>query len=216
VRSCGCLRSYDRALAKKKSYSSEYKIGQKFNAFTVTGCVEPSNGNNGGGVWTCVCDCGKTMARTGRQLIYGKGHRGCTRPDLYRRSNADDKRQLTISNQYTQHKKRCKLKGIEHLDFTDWESVVFRPCHYCGLIDERSYTNKYIQSYGEEIINLYKVKINGVDRLDSSIGYTLSNCVPCCFFCNTAKYAHEENYFLSRIKQIYEFRRLGEFTPTAP
>ncbi len=28
---------------------------------------------------------------------------------------------------------------------------------------------------------------NGVDRVDSSRGYTLDNCVPCCYKCNIAK-----------------------------
>lgn len=28
---------------------------------------------------------------------------------------------------------------------------------------------------------------NGVDRVDNAVGYTMSNCVPCCFLCNRAK-----------------------------
>lgn len=28
---------------------------------------------------------------------------------------------------------------------------------------------------------------NGVDRLDSSMGYTPDNCVPCCWECNNMK-----------------------------
>lgn len=27
----------------------------------------------------------------------------------------------------------------------------------------------------------------GIDRVDNNIGYTISNCVSCCFYCNTIK-----------------------------
>ena len=50
---------------------------------------------------------------------------------------------------------------------------------------------------------------NGVDRIDSSLGYSVNNCLPCCEKCNKMKLVYETNDFLNHIKQIYEFNNLN-------
>ena len=52
-------------------------------------------------------------------------------------------------------------------------------CHYCGAPPKRQFKVGG-KSYGFYIYN-------GVDRLDNSIGYEFSNCVPCCWPCNKTK-----------------------------
>jgi hypothetical protein len=44
-----------------------------------------------------------------------------------------------------------------------FESLVKSDCAYCGL------------------------KGGGIDRVDSQLGYIISNCVPCCRYCNSSK-----------------------------
>lgn len=44
----------------------------------------------------------------------------------------------------------------------------------------------------------------GVDRVDSSIGYTLENCVPCCQSCNTMKMDMDLRRWISKMKRILE------------
>ena len=43
---------------------------------------------------------------------------------------------------------------------------------------------------------------NGIDRLDSSIGYEITNCVPCCWTCNRSKGQVDPLTFVDRAKQI--------------
>lgn len=43
----------------------------------------------------------------------------------------------------------------------------------------------------------------GIDRVNNSIGYELSNCVPCCSTCNSAKGELSTQEFLNWIKRIY-------------
>jgi hypothetical protein len=50
-------------------------------------------------------------------------------------------------------------------------------CTYCGVPPVQPFVYK-----GEE-----RFEYNGVDRVDSSKGYTPANCVPCCEVCNKAK-----------------------------
>lgn len=43
-----------------------------------------------------------------------------------------------------------------------------------------------------------------IDRVDSSLGYTIDNCAPCCGKCNLMKYTHSVHDFLSHINKIYQ------------
>lgn len=54
-----------------------------------------------------------------------------------------------------------------------------KPCHYCGDDSERGY-----------------------DRVDSSIGYLLTNLVPCCYPCNRMKNNLDYNLFIEKCKKI--------------
>lgn len=44
----------------------------------------------------------------------------------------------------------------------------------------------------------------GIDRVNNLVGYEISNCVPCCFSCNSAKKEFTEQEFINWIKQVYE------------
>ena len=48
------------------------------------------------------------------------------------------------------------------------------------------------------------LKCNGVDRINSNIGYTEENTVPCCKYCNTAKNTMTQNEFKMWIKRVYK------------
>lgn len=49
------------------------------------------------------------------------------------------------------------------------------------------------------------IKTIGIDRVDSSIGYSLENCVSCCFTCNRMKMADSKEDFLIQIEKIYKY-----------
>lgn len=66
----------------------------------------------------------------------------------------------------------------EIMDMTDM------PCEYCGVETED------------------KVNRNGIDRLDSSKGYILDNCVSCCGVCNMMKGQIDPLTFIERCAHI--------------
>lgn len=49
-----------------------------------------------------------------------------------------------------------------------------------------------------------KSNAGGIDRVDSGICYTETNCVPCCYNCNRMKSVCDDVTFLLRCKTIYE------------
>ena len=56
----------------------------------------------------------------------------------------------------------------------------------------------------KECIKEEPFKYNGIDRINNSKGYTIDNCVPCCFMCNYSKNNHslsDWKAWLERLKK---------------
>ncbi|KAG1673111.1 hypothetical protein FOA52_013181 [Chlamydomonas sp. UWO 241] len=74
-------------------------------------------------------------------------------------------------------------------------SMLSRDCHYCGYQAEEDGV------------------LNGIDRVDSSIGYDVTiNLVPCCSTCNAMKGACHTSTFISCIRVIAKHRGLNVST----
>lgn len=79
--------------------------------------------------------------------------------------------------------------------------LIVKPCVYCGSTKAsvKQETN-YIRS--AKLPFYY----TGIDRKDSSVGYTVENSVPCCFICNRAKRELPEETFREWIKNLVNFQ----------
>ena len=119
------------------------------------------------------------------------------------RKNNPDKVQINnqnkINNINLQYGVYSRCAGDKNLDFEisqeEFNKIVKEPCHYCNIIQERGF--------------------NGVDRLDSNIGYVLDNCVSCCKICNYMKCSLPVDVFLKRIEHIltYNGKIEGRYFP---
>lgn len=87
-----------------------------------------------------------------------------------------------INDIKTKAKKRGKEWAITHEQAFD---LIKSPCTYCGFIPT------------------WPENRNGIDRVDNLIGYVKSNCVPCCFTCNSAKGQKTVEEFKAWAKQLY-------------
>lgn len=78
---------------------------------------------------------------------------------------------------YGQYKYKSKKKNrIFNLTKDQFYKLTQQHCNYCGL--EPIQLSKY---------NGHIFLYNGVDRLNSDIGYEINNCVSCCVVCNKMK-----------------------------
>lgn len=76
-------------------------------------------------------------------------------------------------------------RGLEvSLTADEYYTLHSDPCFYCG--DSLPETG------------------HGIDRKDSSVGYTRSNCRPCCTICNIAKNNMSENEFKEWIVRTHD------------
>jgi hypothetical protein len=143
--------------------------------------------------WRCICDCGKifivhpTTIKTDKNVSCG-----CKRGINWQKPNNE----ASYNFWFYVLKRNAKIRGIEiHLNKEQAIDIASLPCHYCGKLQEevgsaRGYKNScrdrerpFDQKYYESKI----VLLNGLDRKDSSLGYTKENVVSCCTQCNMAK-----------------------------
>lgn len=81
----------------------------------------------------------------------------------------------------TTYKNRARRSGREFsLSDAEFEALVRSDCVYCGAIPQ---------------------PINGIDRVDNSLGYTKENSKPACKKCNKAKLDSSLDDFKAWIKQ---------------
>lgn len=111
----------------------------------------------------------------------------CIESLVRHRKNNEDKFIKSIKRssfkKYLQYSKNAFLrKKCFYLTESDFINLEKSTCYYCGG------------------------KATGFDRLNSSIGYTRVNTVPCCSVCNMMKYTYAEKDFLNQIAKIYEYR----------
>ena len=81
-----------------------------------------------------------------------------------------------------------KDKRVFELSLEEFFTLTKRPCYYCGEPPSSTFANGYVY--------------NGLDRVTNSDGYTLTNSVPCCPFCNRAKGQFSPSLFLDWAKRV--------------
>ena len=87
-------------------------------------------------------------------------------------------------NRYNLYKKGARSRNlIFEIKKEDFYNLTQQPCVYCGSLEN----------------------YNGLDRIDSSIGYIIENVVPCCSICNKMKLDHSKKFFFEHIKKIIKY-----------
>lgn len=80
------------------------------------------------------------------------------------------------------NKRNRNYEGTTNLTKEQFETIVKQPCYYCGIMQEKGF--------------------NGIDRMDSTKGYEIDNCVSCCTDCNMMKGAVDNITFIQRVEHI--------------
>ena len=80
------------------------------------------------------------------------------------------------------NKRNRHYPGSIDLTKEQFETIIKQPCYYCGIMQEKGF--------------------NGIDRMDSTKGYEIDNCVSCCTDCNLMKGAVDNITFIQRVEHI--------------
>ncbi len=162
--------------------------GQKFNFLTVLSRVE----NQGEKVrWLCRCDCGKET--TMQSIALTSNHTkscGC---------RGREKAFGFISQMFANYRGAAKRRNLDfQLSRAEFSNLIKQNCHYCSS----SPISKKDRADVKRGVFKEVIPINGVDRKDNSIGYVLTNCLPCCSICNRAKSTMSYVDFIAWIDSI--------------
>jgi hypothetical protein len=218
---CGVERLFrDKNLCKTGSKScgcNMGKWGRGINFLGMTRKLLTCTAKLPDDKWEWTCKCGNKIILSGWRK-YNIKCCSLSCPELNKERGASHRKpkNRTINEQYNSHIYNAKIRNLNSLQKEDWLKIVFLPCYYCGETDTRNYAKypayrkKLKNTLTEDIIAEFEVKMNGVDRLDSTKGYDIENCVPCCGTCNFIKSDCTEEKFIIHITKIYKHYVKGE------
>ena len=167
-------------------------IGKQFGRWCVIGPISKSLSSTKTGKivtrlgWECRCSCGYLGWVTTQNLTRGQSN-GCqncaTLPpgesafnDLINRYRASAGKRGYAWELSSEHARRLFQSD----------------CDYCGAIPAKTWAVHLKGGF----------RYNGIDRMDSFVGYVSSNCVACCSTCNYMKRGLSRTQFFSHIRQI--------------
>lgn len=197
--SCGCNNNEKRKMRKDNFTDLSGKV---FGKLTVL--REAPRNRKKDIQWACLCECGTKAVVGGGQLREGRTKScGCLRHEQH--NLGDDREKAILKKVYSGIIARRKHRNLKNdLTYEEFLSIIFKPCVYCGVI--RSNYSRDITA--GHLITDTVVTFNGIDRIDSTIGYTKDNCVPCCKTCNLAKGKMAKKEFLLWVKKTYDHMKM--------
>lgn len=97
-----------------------------------------------------------------------------------------------INSMFYNYKRSAKERNIEwNLTLDEFIKIIHKDCYYCGSAPLERRKQNGVSA------------VNSIDRIDSSKGYSIDNCVPCCSVCNYMKLDYNIQFFYNHISKIY-------------
>lgn len=164
-------------------------------------------------LWLCKCECGNEKVVVSDNLSSGKSNScGCLKAEFLANSGfqfrgIENREDAVLKVQYSHLKRRHKKLDTKNkvIDFKVFKNLSKSNCKYCGLEYSKEIEDRLSEKSDGKKLSDNIIKINGIDRADSNLGYTKENSVPCCKYCNFAKHTMSENYFYKWIRRVYEY-----------
>ena len=207
--------------------AAKERIGERYGKVIVTG-IAYSDGR-GKTMASVECDCGKSaIIRLGALVCGGTKSCGCESISASKR-NAKIMHAKRPKDLKTHVKEfewtmvtalmcASKSSAINHkpypvefsLNREQYRKLIDGECFYCGKskTETRSFKKSRIEDSNVHFGKSYKCV--GIDRIDSSKGYTTDNSISCCTKCNRMKLDLPQKEFIERCAAIarrhYGFR----------
>lgn len=203
TKSCGCTRKEN---ATPLTDLTGRKIGRltviKFDK-TVMKTSHPAH------YWLCQCECGNTKLVGHHCLMKRKATQSCGCLHKEQLAERSTKPNTAFNRVYSSYTNRCKSYNVPFdLGVEEFYALTQQTCFYCGCKPSRV-SHPHTKKSSDFIYN-------GVDRVDSSKGYTKDNCVPCCTPCNYAKGDRSLDEYKAWLKAAYHHLFTRHALPTPP
>ncbi len=192
--------------------------GQKFGNLTVIGRSDKKDSRGGNQFYLCKCECGKEKSFSASRLNTGVSTAcGCKIGKNTTNRPRKPPGYASLMAWYRDYAHGAKSRSRDFLlTVEEFSILVYDHCHYCGALPmpyngyitrkskKRKTDGKYTAS--DACIDRAWINVNGIDRKDNSVGYTVENCVPCCPTCNKAKHNSSYEEFILYLDNLVNFR----------
>lgn len=187
TRSCGCSRKLQLQ-------------GKRFGRLIAIEITDQKSLFGQSYIWKCQCDCGNIKYASAAKLTARQVQScGCLQKE---RSGTTAKLaygEAMFNQLYSKYKASAKQRNLEfNLSTDQFKKLIDQHCFYCNKKPQQV-TGKKRKANGVYVAN-------GIDRLDSKKGYTITNCVPCCKKCNWMKGRDSVQDFLQHTKDIHTYQ----------
>ncbi len=182
--SCGCAVRPDLS-------------GKKFHRLLA---VRPGENKGQFTTWVCACDCGNEAIIDTYSLTSGATKScGCYKREVSSVNGKKRRKEYGLAAFNTilsGYKTRARTKGLSfELSRDEFKNIIQGDCFYCGAL--AAHRPCLDSKHGG-------FSYSGIDRLDSSLGYTIENSVPCCTRCNRGKLDLSIDDFLAWIVRVHD------------
>lgn len=181
---------------------SSIKIGEIYGRWTVLFHAGKQEKSPKRTLFYCRCTCGvERKVDAGNLKKPGNKSCGCLRRELAR---VKGKKQRTIygyMNLYYFDTHRSANDRKIHFGLTKeiFYNLIQQPCYYCNDPGSKTRRRKDVG---------IPIAVNGIDRINSDLGYIESNCRPCCTSCNFMKNTLNEGAFYTHLVKIVKHKGL--------
>lgn len=169
--------------------------GAVFGQLTFVRLIETKN-NAKRGLFNCACGTVNYELRLTRVINKETSSCGC-KSGAGKFSDCSGK---PFSNFLARYRGNAVARNLPfEISYEEAESLFKKHCHYCGnppSMDCHRYKGKRRKRERTPLL------ANGIDRIDSSLGYSISNCVTCCPQCNMMKNDYSVKEFLDQVERI--------------
>lgn len=179
--------------------------GDRFGMLTVISKDEETTKLKKKQYYFCQCDCGSPIKSILKASLVSKRKPtySCGCHTKYTAGFIDNREVVLAKLLYGKMKARHvqKLEDTEDtiISFEEFHEMIKLPCVYCG--DSNS---SFVTDRRDGKTTLW---YNGLDRLDSNIGYRKENVVPSCARCNIAKGELTPEQFKRHLQRIHDFQK---------
>ena len=158
--------------------------------------------------WDCFCTLDGNVRIVKSWQITSKRFNSCGCLSSWRKKPGE----AGFNFLYGSYKASARKRGYSFsLTKDEFKRIVLSNCFYCGIepSNELLLGGKYTKKGQQHAKFIH----NGIDRVSNSLGYELTNCIPCCKQCNIAKNILGLNEFLLWIKNTYEHLKHLDMLP---
>lgn len=170
----------------------KYLSGQRYGNFVLIKIGFNKKAKDGSPIpyWECKCDCGKIFFVASKHMRTRLKSCGCLSKS--NRFKTCDSKHVIGNCRYNHYKQGAIRRNLSwELSLDQFIELIFSNCYYCNL-----------EPFLLVKSGKHKLKTNGIDRVNTNIGYIIDNCVACCKFCNFAKGNSNLKDFLNWIYRL--------------